>query len=269
MAFATFLVLGVGGGWYAATTRRWVLLAPAALGFAALPLLRPEGVIVALLFIVPLVVEERLTQRHRLLLIAPLVAVAVLWYGIAVPPHVADEHLRLAGPVISNLAGVAGLLVLVVVCAWDRRRLLVRWIVPAMPVLIAGYVALRVLRDFESFNLAVSAMASNLAYEGWWSTFWWVTPILFALAVVVVRIPLQRTFAYPLATWPLAILLFSYLREFDGYRLGAGDSGNRMMMHVALVLVLYLVIATGEAARLIPSATGRSPREDATEGDEP
>jgi hypothetical protein len=95
-----------------------------------------------------------------------------------------------------------------------------------------------------------------------------VTPILFALAVVVVRIPLQRTFAYPLATWPLAILLFSYLREFDGYRLGAGDSGNRMMMHVALVLVLYLVIATGEAARLIPSATGGSPRESATKGDQ-
>ena len=250
MAVATFLVLGVGGAWWAAVSRKWIMLLPAGLGFAVLPLFRPEGVVVVVMFLVALIVDDRLSMRHRWALVLPVVAVTMLWHGLAVPPRANLADLGIAGPVLGNLWLAAGLVALVALTGVSRLRRLTRWVPVAMPLLLGAYVALRAFRGFSTLEESISATATNLARDGLWGVFWWVAPVLFVVAVVVVRLPLQRAFVYPLAAWPLALLFFAYERG-GGYRVGAGDSGNRMMMHVALVLVLYLIAASGVGARLL------------------
>ncbi len=256
-AFATFLVLGVGCAWYACVARRRVMLLPAATGFAVLPMLRPEAVIVVILFLVTLIVSGHLSNTAKWALVLPVAATTVLWNGLALPPHLEPDQLAITSPVLSNLFGGAGLVALTAAASISRLRPVVRWAPLAIALLMGAYVAARTARAPTLLSTAASAMGANLASDGAWSLFWYVTPVLFVTAVVVVRFRLQEGFVYPLATWPLALLFFTFLRD-SGYRVGAGDSGNRMMMHVVFVLILYLVTATGVGVGLLEPETASS-----------
>lgn len=66
-------------------------------------------------------------------------------------------------------------------------------------------------------------------------------------AALAVFLPFQRVLLLPMISFVLAIPVFAYLRG-DAYRVGFGDSGNRMLMHIVFVVVLYLMLAAGAAA---------------------
>jgi len=48
------------------------------------------------------------------------------------------------------------------------------------------------------------------------------------------------------------LLAFAFLRD-GAYRVGEGDSANRMLMHVVFIVGLYLIVAMGHLARSIES----------------
>ena len=247
MVFATFLLLGAGMAWLALQLRRWELLVPAALGFAALPMIRAEAVIVVLIFLVPLVTELAIPAKGRWALAGGVAVTTLAWFGLAAPPHVATSDLTITGPVLSNLGGVIGLLALV--AATHLRSL--RRLTAAAPLLVvaglAAFVAIGAVRNPELFQATVAAMAANLSILGGWGTFWPIAATLLVLAAVTLRVPGERLLVYPLVAYGLAIPAFAFLRD-GGYRDGPGDSGNRMMMHVVFIIMVYLVAAAGAAA---------------------
>lgn len=247
MVFAVFLLLGVGLAWLALQLERWEPLSAAALGFAALPMIRAEAFIIVAIFLVPILTERALPAQRRWVLAGAVAATTVLWFGIAVPPRVDTADLALTGPVVSNVIGAAGLLGLVAATQVGRLQKIVRFAPAVVAAGLAGFVALRALRFPELLQTSVAALAANLAILGGWGTFWFVSVVLFVLGVTTVRIPGQRLLTYPIASYPIAVLAFVFLRD-GGYREGTGDSGNRMMMHIALIVVVYLVAAAAAAA---------------------
>jgi hypothetical protein len=247
LVFATFLLLGTGAAWLALQQRTWVLVLPAALGFAALPMLRAEAVIVVIVFLVPIVVELRVPVATRWALVAAPAATTFLWFGLAVPPQVKAAELGLTGPVFSNLLGIAGLIALVAATQSEPLRP----ITARAPAIVLGavlaYVAVSVLRDPAVFGTSLAAMGANLTRDGGWGTFWPIAVLLVVVALIRIRLPFERLFTYPIVTYWVAVVAFAFLRD-GAYRMGAGDSGNRMMMHIVFVTMVYLVMAAGALA---------------------
>jgi hypothetical protein len=110
-----------------------------------------------------------------------------------------------------------------------------------------GATVIQMSVGFDAVWTTFSNLAVNMATEGLWSTLWWVAPLLVFGAYIAISFPFQRYFLLPLVTFAVALPVFAYLRG-SPYRVGFGDSGNRMLMHVVLVLALYLMLAAITAA---------------------
>jgi hypothetical protein len=252
MFFAVFLLVGVGLGVLAIIEREpgWVF--PASLALGAIVPMRPEAAIVAMIFVVPILVSDRIPYAARWRILIPSLAASTLWHGVLWPRHALAGDLGIAGPVYGMLFvtwGVAAGLGLLSVPAMRRHA---RWGPPAVLIAVAGYLAVNTVADPDLLRDNLTATAANLAVEGLWGAWWWVTPFLLVGAWLIVsrRSPV-RLLLTPTATFALAVPAFSFLRG-GAYRIGTGDSGNRMLVHVTMVIALTILLAAAEAAADAP-----------------
>jgi hypothetical protein len=82
----------------------------------------------------------------------------------------------------------------------------------------------------------------NLTYDGLWLFTWPVGIVLTVIAVVVHRIPDGRLWTTPIVGFTLLFWLLPLIRG-GARRVGAGDSGNRILAHILAVIVTFLVLA--------------------------
>ncbi len=247
MVFAVLIVILAGSVWLALGRGELRLLVPAALAVAATPVLRPEAVITSAIFLIPAVTSHRIPVPYRWMMAAPYLAATVAWYGVGYRPHAVATDLGLTGPIYGNLIVAAGVAAAIAVSALPRIGAAAGRAAPWLTfAAVAFYLAVRALEDSDILEVALSATGANIAFDGMWGVFWWVVPLFAVGAVLVARPPLSGIWAVPLLTYGVALFVFAYLRG-GGYRTGTGDSGNRMLVHVTLVLVVYLVLAAGRA----------------------
>jgi hypothetical protein len=246
MAIGTFLMVGVGATWVAARRGRWVLLIPAAVAFAALPFWRPEATVTGAVFLVPLLSVVAIPVGLRWALAAPFLASTVLWHGIAYPSRALDGDLGVFGPVYGNLFVAAGIVALLAVASVAPVRRLVVYAPWVMLAGLAGYIGLSAASDPETLEASLAATGSNLAVSGLWGVYWWMVPLFIVGALLVVRFRLQSMWTMSMFGYALALLAFVYLREGE-YRVGTGDSGSRMLVHAAFVVMVYVVLAASAA----------------------
>lgn len=247
LLFAVLLLFGVARPWDAAGTgARWGLVA-AGLCFGALLTIRAESAIVVAIFLLPLVLSPAWSLRDRLTLTLPPLLVAVLWYGLGVRPHVGAGDLGITGPVDSVFVVTVGIVVAAMAASWFPVRVLQRLAITSMGAVLVGYLLwnLAVLPDDMATTLG--NLATNLTTAGLWGLTWPILAMLVAAVFVSRLVPDDTVFAAGLALYALALVAFAFLRE-DPYVLGPGGSGNRMVFHVGLVAVLYVMLGVGQAA---------------------
>ena len=250
--FATFLVVLIGLVWLAATTGVWQTVILAGLVASAIVPLRAEGVIVVALFLLPVLVSVSVPQRTKWLIVAPIAATTLVWNGYALRQILpADEFGLTSTPTVSIVLAL-GLVAIVALGYVDRaERFLV--FVPALSLgLLVAYTGIRVIR-WQSLTLdTMEAVGTNIGSAGLWSSFWWIAPIAVVVGFATTRIKHEGFLLWGLASYPVALLAFAYLRG-GAYRVGAGDSANRMLMHVVFVIGLYLILAMGQLAKSMES----------------
>jgi hypothetical protein len=246
MAMATFLMIGVGATWVAARRGVWVLLIPAAVAFSALPPWRPEATVAGAVFLIPLLSVVAIPIGLRWGLAAPFLAATVLWHGIAYPSRALDGDLGVFGPVYGNLFVAGGIVVLLAVASVPPARRVAVYAPWVMLAGLAGYVGISAARSPRTLEASLAATGSNLAVSGLWGVYWWVVPLFIVGALLVVRFRLQSMWIMSMFGYALALLAFVYLRGGE-YRVGTGDSGSRMLVHVALVAIVYVVLAAAAA----------------------
>lgn len=227
---------------------------PFLLAVAALVVLRVENLLlIALLLTSPLSIRPQSSARqlHRVrsaLAVAGTVGVAhqgtviTLYWGAQQTPSRSALGMAAVALVLIALALSAPLLV--------RRRLLpLRWAALALLALNVMYAVL----DPTSFAVSARATAQNLfMWQGGWGIH---PPLLLALIVTAAFIghllPEDRTEIVPLLQFCLsaALLLFftAFLREVP-FRIGAGDSLNRQLFHLAPLCMLAIGRSIGASA---------------------
>lgn len=236
---ACFLATVVGGYM---TVREPTWFVVAALCSPFLVVARPEGGLLAALALVPVVTSRTITARRRIITVIPTAATSVIWFGWALWSRAPGRpRPSLSDPV--TIGVLIGLLLLVLALTTTITRL---WPMlrraPWLTVTgLAFGLSIAALRDRQLLVDAATATGANLVSEGLWGITWPILGALFIAAVFRDTRPEDIYLVMPITGFGVLYWLLPYARG-GGYRIGAGDSGNRMLAHVFLAVLTYVIL---------------------------
>ncbi|HEX9763097.1 MAG TPA: hypothetical protein VGA97_08360, partial [Acidimicrobiia bacterium] len=248
---ATLLMIAVGGMWLALVEDEPAWAIPAGLCLAGTILFRPEAPLVVAIVLVPLA-ASRAGPVARWWFAAPIVAVTGLWYGIVLWNHAIEgSEVSLTAPVFGNLLAIGAAAALVVAGGHARSASVARLAQTAMlPALAVAIVAFAFTDPSVLFD-SIGATAINVGKYGVWLLTWVVAVPLLAVALLIHRFRESRVWTDSIMGFALLFFLLPYLRE-SAWRVGSGDSGNRILAHILLVAVTFLVLAAVEGREDAP-----------------
>jgi hypothetical protein len=245
MLLAMMLLVGVGLVWLGVVEGEHRFFYVSSLAFAAAAITRAESLIVVALFLIPFLSTQQLALRDRLVVTMPVSILAFTWFGVVLPPHAREAGLSLSH-LIGNVA-IAALLAVFASIAGVRglRRFvpLVPWLAVAGTLLI---LAIYVQSDPSLFLTSVNAMAANAAFWGFWGFFWFIVPTLLIAAILSSNVDEDHLWTFGLSGFFLFIPVAGYLRG-SAFRIGGGDSANRMLLHIVPMVILFILVAAGRA----------------------
>lgn len=240
LMYATYLLLFAAGAWLRATFRErgWTNLS-----LLALPMLltgRPEGPLIVAVLVVAMVAADLLRDREVLLVVGLSVLAVSAWHGAVLGPRLGIQHPAVAGPLVTA-AGLAALA--------SARRTRWRRAVSDLAPFAAGGVLVAVIawgavRDPSLLTRSAASTVENLGGPGYWGATWLVLPPAVAVAAAAADLPGRRWWITALVSFGLVWGALPVLRD-GPYRPGFGDSGNRMILHILLVVLLHVVLSAG------------------------
>lgn len=244
---AAYVLIAVAGAWLAVSGRsRWSIPAGLALGVALL--FRPEAPLVVAIVLVT-IAASRASLKVRLALSLPAAVMVGVWYGLGLWRYAAGgDEISVTAPVFGSMVAVGLAVVLCLVTVSSRVRLWGRWLdvvgLGGLALLLLFYIA----TDPVVFGTSVEATIRNLARDGFWLLTWVAAIGLLVVALVVETIPDGRLWTVPILGFAILYWALPYIRE-GAWRVGAGDSGNRILAHYLAVTVLFLILAAVHNAR--------------------
>ncbi|MCC5981439.1 MAG: hypothetical protein JJU26_06935 [Oceanicaulis sp.] len=219
--------------------------------------LRPEGFLGAAVAIAPTLVIAGVNWRYRAALLAVLGVAILVWQGyLALRVLSAGNELvwRAYIPLLLGLVCVLAAPLMAVRVLFARPLALLA----AMEAVTAALFALMVLRDPEKFQASFEAIAHNLGGSGAWG----FAPVLYVLLVVFViagcREQAVSWLRAPLVASALLFLSIPGIRN-DPFRIGEGDTFNRMAIQLVPLAVLLIALAAASRQWDWPWRSGKRP----------
>ncbi len=242
---ATYLLIAVASIWLAARDRCAAWALPAGVALAATLLFRPEAPLVAAIVLVGMA-ASRVNWTVRLVTLLPILVVTGLWHGVILWNHAnRGNAISLTAPVFGSLAALS--LAAVAVAAGGSARLqpLSGHLDKVLYVALIGLLAILGQGRSGILYEAATATVLNLSYYGMWLLTWPVTLLLVVIALLLPRFREAKVWTVPIIGFGLLFWLLPLLRD-GPYRVGTGDSGNRLIAHILPVVVAFLVMAAVE-----------------------
>lgn len=242
---AAYLLIAVAGSWLAVSKQKPGWAWPAGLALAATLLLRPEAPLVVAIILVT-AAASRASPIVRAVLTVPAVISMAFWYGIALWQNANNGDLiSLTAPVFGSMLAVFGAALVMLAGGFTRARPLARHVdlvaLAGLALVVAGYG----LRNPDVVINSLQSTFRNLTYDGLWLITWVAALALLVVALVVQRVPDGRLWTVPILGFGLLFWLLPLIRD-GAWRVGAGDSGNRILAHILAVVVAFLVLAAVE-----------------------
>jgi hypothetical protein len=243
--------------WLAEIEGEPAYVAPAFLSLTGFALHRTENPLVSLLFVALTVAPSALPRRRIAPWFGLFVAMIVLWYEV-IARHVSPEGAFLTPARCHLIAGtVAAAYAWWIASSSDRMRA----INLRMPLVVAVVTALAVAVTFalrpDHMLRSAEAWIENLRTVRLWGQAWYVILALTAIALWFEPPRFRSVFVVGIPAFFGVGLVLAYFGP--GYRVGIGDSANRMTIHVVPLLFWYLalklpVTASSDRARVSRSA---------------
>lgn len=211
------------------------------LATAALVLTRPEGFIFAAVANVPLLGRSRVLSQKRALL-GSYGATTVGYYGYLLL-RAGQPTLEVLGPI---LVGAASLILIPLV---GKRLFLAleAWLERAVALGVGALLGIYVLRDPGVLTRSIDATWQNLgAGAGAWGTSLLSLGVLVAFSLLLAHGSSLHSLRFPVTMFLPIMLLLAYLRG-GSYRVGPGDSLNRMLIQVVPLAVLFVAVSIRHA----------------------
>ena len=239
---AAYLLVAVAGSWLAVTNKSWEWAVPSGISLGISLLFRPDMPLVVAVVLIG-VAASRAGWATRLALAIPPAIVVFLWYGLVLWRRTpGGDNVSLIAPVFVSLVAVLGAVLVVIVSNSPRVAPLARHVDRIMLGGLLLLLAVVAVGEPEILVNVTYATFRNLTYDGLWLFTWPAAIVLTVIAVVVHRIPDGRLWTTPIVGFTLLFWLLPLIRG-GARRVGAGDSGNRILAHILAVIVAFLVLA--------------------------
>ena len=245
LVFGVAFLLAAGAAWMIAIGRdtpREAMLACLLLALPVLVVTRPEGFIAATLVLLPFATTTAVTPGWRSTAVRVLGYAMAVWFGyITLTGHSRGAPLSIesAGPALLGI----GLLVAAPIVRrlpddpWSRR------LIHAGEVSLWMALGFFAWRDPEILRASLAATYENqVGGAGSWGLSLIALGFLGIVALLVGNDRALVHLRFPLTSLLPVLLLLAPLRG-GAYRVGNGDSLNRMLMQVVPLLVAYLACA--------------------------
>ena len=241
---ATNVLVAAYGIWrMTAGERDWT--GAVAVAASILPLARAEGgIVLTLLWLGAVAATTTHSPALRRLSVAavPPTVTAFLWFGVVAWPRIPEALRR---ETLFILASVLGPLLL---CGAGSLAPRLARVLPGLALASSvGLLAVFAVAEPSVLLDSLDATIDNLVFgSGAWG-FTWPAVILGVIVALLVG-GVERSMVWSSAIVGFAVMfwLLPYLRD-AAYRTGTGDSGNRMLVHILLATIVYVVLTlTGE-----------------------
>jgi hypothetical protein len=256
---ALFLLLLVGSSWLMIRNAEVPMHSLVMLQILSIPVLtvvRPETSLLAGIALMPILISERIHWKKRAILLAVLGISVIAWQGFLwVKYSGSGESVPFSVMAMFGFGGIA--ILAIPALAWRRVEKLLgcsTGILEAglwLAVVVMGYIYPGPLYR------SIQATIENIFLDagGWGISL----VLLFAITTVILLItdlPDRLVLRFPLTTFiPFSFLLI-YLRE-GVFRVGHGDSFNRMLLHILPLAVLLIILSISSGRRYLPEKLKR------------
>ena len=245
IAIAAYLLTAVAGTWIAVKEKDNSWAWPVGIALGAVILLRPDSPLFAAA-VLGAIAATPLGWKFRVPAVVPIVVIATLWYGLTLFPHPHyQSSMSLTSPVAGNIAAIAGAVLLVLVAWVPGPRRLANHVDSLMLVAMLLGFAFLAWRDLEVVGDTAKATVMNVESGGWLFT-WAALTAVTVVALFRHRIPHGRVWTVPVMAFGLLYWILPLLRE-GAWRVGTGDSGNRILIHFVAIVVGMVVLAAARA----------------------
>ena len=253
---AGYLYLAVASFWLGAQEENHCWMVPGVVALLGFSLARNEAPIFALIFLILVISADRTPYQTRLRTILPYLSLVIVWYAYLLARM--GSGTKILNPektlvIIASLAA-CGALVLISKQEWVQR-----WLLPYLPQLMLGGLALllaaMVIIKPGHMMISVWITIRNTFEVGGWGIAWPLFGFLFALSLAGPRVPGEKLFFYGI--WSFLLLLVGIVFFRNPFRLGWGDSGNRMLTHILPITVLYISMKAAQGSTLKEPTTSR------------
>ncbi len=200
--------------------------------------IRMEGLLLTTLLIISFVSIEKLSRKDLRMFSLISLTVPVLWY----------VRLAIAGASGSTIISPRNTILMLLLAAgplvlnWLRPSLKVLDLLPTITIIALGIIFCFLLLTRGQTIESGLIFLSNAVGTGYWGAFWWTFgPLAVVLLCFGPRIRNEIVWIMTIGGGLLLILLLGAIRRVP-YRIGWGDSGNRMLVHIAPLAVLYIAV---------------------------
>ena len=245
LLFAALLIIIVGAAWLLASRTnlpRSGLVAIQTVAASALVFVRPEAAIFAGLALLPMLVSKHIQFKHKAIPLAALGISTIAWQAFVLSRYI-DAGSSIPDDVYAMLVYGA---ILLVAIPFLKLRLIQNYSQYVLGIAEIGlWVSLVFFTISDPLNLtkSLNAMFYNFVMgSGSWGWSLIMLAALFGVVLLFKRFSQQVYIRFAITTFLPMSLILGYLRG-GGYRVGDGDSFNRMMIHIVPVTVLFIVLA--------------------------
>ena len=238
----------------------WLVLSMAS--FFGFILLRTESPLYYAVFAAPMLWSPTVTRRVRLACFVPVFVLTLAWYARLITLIGPGTDILSPGKAWGLMAIMAALTA--VAALPDRPR--VRQVMALIPwamlygsmILVVGFT----LKRPDHMRHCLDAMGENLFSTGRWGASWGVLAVLTVLAFGLPRLDRQDCWTVGTGTFLSMVYILGSFRE-QPYRVGWGDSANRLVTQCVPILIAYLTLRFGAATRALvlaphPAKVGRA-----------
>lgn len=248
LLFGLLLLAVVGCSWLITVddrVNRMAMMLVVLLASIPLIVIRAEGCIAVALAILPVLIDHTTPTRFKTALLALVGGCAVAWQAFVATAYL-DEGLSIPFSVFGLMMVGGAMVAAIPLLHWPSLKKYGAWLLWIVELGLWLVLAVLFLREPEILVDSVRATIQNAVRgSGSWGA---SLVILFALMVVVLfmRVPHSHRLRFPLTTFIPFGFLLAYLRD-AAYRVGDGDSLNRMWIQLIPLAVFYLIVAIGGA----------------------
>ena len=253
--FAVLILIIAGCGWLIILNTNISIHTLYFLQSLSIPVImftRPESPLIVFLVLLPVILSNQIDLRYRISLILIFGVSVIFWHLFLASLHIQQFNIppvSILGLLFFGLMAVFSIYLLVYMNLEKISHHILAGIEIGLWLVLLAFIAIKPGIFYDSI---IATYYNVISLSGYWGSSVVILGILVVTALVMTDIPGKIFLRFPITTYIPMFFILAYLRG-GAYRVGGGDSLNRMLIQVVPLAVLFVAAAASSRHWGLPS----------------